>query len=288
MKKKLLLLSFVCITFLANAQQTTIWSENFDTQNLSAWTIIDANGDGFIWQPMQMVGDDWQPIGTPYLHSTSYTQYNDIGNIFPDNWAITPLIDLSQVTPGDAIKLNWAIVDSAYSWNPHPNNEHYAVYIAESNDTVSFIKEGIKYAEYNTPEIYTIRTIDITEYIGKSIYIAFRHFNVSDSIAVPFSSAVQIDDMSVISTPATSISKYTYNQELSIFPNPVDENFGLCLPNNFNILKSKVEILSLTGNVVARYNKYSSKINVKNLPSGIYNVRVNDGEHFAVTKMIKK
>lgn len=211
MKNKLLLLSFVCTTLLAHAQlPTTIWSENFDTENISAWTLIDADGDGFKWITAQMLGPNFQPIGTPFLTSVSYTQYNNIGDVFPDNWAITPAIDLSSVSTGNVIQLQWAIVDSAYSWNPHPNNEHYAVYIAESNDTVSFIEAGIKFAEYNTPQIYTIRNIDISEYVGKSIYIAFRHFNVSDSIAVPFSSSVEIDDMKIVTWPNTlSISPTT-------------------------------------------------------------------------------
>lgn len=288
MKKKLLLLSFVCITFLVHAQQTTIWSENFDTENLSDWTLIDADGDGFNWQTIQMLGPNWQPIGTPFLSSNSYTQYNGIGNMFPDNWAITPAIDLSSVTPGETVKLNWAIVDSAYSWNPSPNNENYAVYIAETKDTVAFIGGGIKYTEHNTPIVYTVRTLDISEYVGKTIYIAFRHYNVSDSIQVPFSSSVEFDDMSVIAGTIASIPKYMSNQELSVYPNPVNESFELKLSDKFNILKSKVEIMELTGNVVTNYNEYRNKIFVKNLPSGVYIVRVNDGEHYAIRKLIKK
>jgi len=123
MKKQLLLLGFICLAFLTRAQQTTIWSENFNTENLSNWTLIDADGDGLYFATTQMLGPNWEPIGTPFLYSLSYTQYMGMGNVFPDNWAITPAIDLSSVNPGETIKLNWAIVDSAYSWNPSPNNE---------------------------------------------------------------------------------------------------------------------------------------------------------------------
>jgi len=199
MKKSFLFLSILLFFLTAYSQhsKTTIWSENFDSEDLSAWTLLDGDNDGFLFRTIQMLGPDFEPIGTPFLVSCSYTQFDNIGHVFPFNWAITPAIDLSSVSPGELIQLNWALVDSAYSWNPSPNNENYSVYIAEENDTLAFIEAGIKFTEHNLPLPYTLRSLDISEFAGKSIYIAFRHYNVSDSIDIPFSSSLQIDDISV-------------------------------------------------------------------------------------------
>jgi len=190
-----------------NAQITTIWSENFDEEDLSGWTLVDGDGDGWGFATAQMLDNNWSPIGTPFLYSLSYTQYDNIGDVFPDNWAITPLVDLSSVPVGSLVQLNWSIVDSTCTWNPSPNNENYSIYIAESTDTNEFISAGVKYNESNTPVSYTVRTLNLSDYAGKKIYIAFRHHDVSDAIAVPFSSSIEFDDMSVTVEPDNSLAE---------------------------------------------------------------------------------
>lgn len=199
MKKSFSLFCLLTLAFFGFAQQSklTIWSENFNTENLSAWTLIDGDGDGWNFYTSQLLGPDWQPIGTPFLRSVSFTQFDDIGHVFPDNWAITPAIDLSAVNASELIQLNWTLVGGESSFNPSPNNEKYAIYIAEVNDTTAFIQEGIKFTESDLPYAHTMRSLDISEYAGKVIYIAIRHFDLTDEYEVPFSSSLQIDDMSV-------------------------------------------------------------------------------------------
>lgn len=286
MKKKLLLLLFTCGILLSNAQVTTIWSENFDAENLSGWTLIDADGDEMNWGTTQMLDDNWQPIGTPFLYSLSYTQFMDIGNVFPDNWAITPAIDLTSLAIGSQINLNWAIVDSAYSWNPSPNNENYAIYIAESNDTTAFINSGIKYTERNTPIVYTERTLDISDFAGKVIYIAFRHYNVSDEIAVPFSSSVEFDDMSV-TAGTSSISDYEKNTTCTVFPNPANNQLTI----DFGKQKMKeVAVIDIVGKEIKRIEINSSDyiLDVSDLTKGVYLIKLTSDEGIIAKKIIKQ
>jgi hypothetical protein len=286
MKKNLLLLLFTCGILLSNAQITTIWSENFDTEDLSEWTLIDADGDGFNWGTTQMLDDDWQPIGTPFFYSLSYTQYMDIGNVFPDNWAITPAIDLTSLATDSQIQLNWAIVDSAYSYNPSPNNENYAIYIAESNDTTAFINGGIKYTEQNTPIAYTERTLDISDFAGKVIYIAFRHYNVSDEVAVPFSSSVEFDDMS-ITAGSSSISGYEKNITCSVFPNPANNQVTI----DFGKQKMKeVAVIDIIGKEIKRIEINSSDyiLDVSDLPKGVYLIKLTSDDGIIAKKIIKQ
>ena len=289
MKKKLLLMCFVCATYFANAQQTIIWSENFNTENLSGWTLIDANGDGYKWGTSQNLGNDWQPIGTPFLYSLSYTQYLDLGNLYPDDWAITPAINLSAVNQGETINFSWYLNDTVSTpLTPFPNNENYAVYIAESNDTTAFIASGIKFTESNIPITYTLRSIDLSEFAGKTIYIAFRHYNCADSIVVSGpNSEVDIDDMKITIGNPSSVIDHALNSEISISPNPANKSFKLSLPSNFVAEKTKVEIIDITGKIMSCFIANTTTYDISDLATGFYLVCVSDGEKTAYTKLIK-
>jgi hypothetical protein len=287
--KNFLLFAFTVAVSVVNAQQT-IWSENFDVEDLSAWTLIDGDRDGFNFGTTQMVefiDGGFTPIGTPFLYSMSYTQFDSIGNVFPDNWAITPQIQLGAVAEGEKITLSWAIVDSAYSWNPSPNNENYAIYIATTNDTSAFIAGGVKYTESNTPIVYTVRTLDLTEYAGQSIYIAFRHYNVSDANVVTFSASLEIDDMSIYSG-GVSVSANESKSAITLFPNPVKSTFHLTIPDGFDVTGTNLEIVDLSGKVVAHFDNLQEKYEVDNLSSGIYIARISDAKHSISVKLVKE
>jgi len=289
MKKNLMLALLLWLSIITDIQSQTIWSDNFNDDNIDDWTLIDGDGDGFNFQTIQMLGG-WppSPIGTPFLSSTSYTQYNNIGNVFPDNWAITPAIDLTSVGPDKNVSLQWAIVDSATSWNPYPNNENYAIYIAETKDTNDFISGGIKFTEHNLPIIYTVRVLDVSEFIGKTIYIAFRHYNVSDSVEVPFSSSLELDDMSVFISISSSVQPANFNTDLMIYPNPADGLIEVATPSGFNAHLTTYELLGITGNIIATFNSNNGKINLSNIPSGVYILKATDGQHTTVQKLVRK
>lgn len=175
------------------------WQENFNSNELGGgWTLIDGNNDSFNWQVLQELdGPNFTPVGTPYLSSASFTTYLNIGPMNPDNWAITPPINIQGVRPGEVLELSWDVNIGIFT--PVPNNENYAVYV--SNDPVTSLMEM-------SEPVYTARnavngkiTVDLTEYAEQTIFIGFRHFDVKEDVQVTFDSSIGIDNIKVATRP---------------------------------------------------------------------------------------
>ena len=137
--------------------QIAFW--NFDENSLEedGWTVVDADGDGKNWERVWY--DNYH--STPYsLRSGSY-----IGGILtPDNWAITPAVEI----PEDGAYLTYYVENYSSSYP-----ETYRVYVGTSNgiDSMEPVTEDI------TPSSaeYEMQTIDLADYAGETVYIAFRN-----------------------------------------------------------------------------------------------------------------
>src|SRR5690606_30363512 len=187
---KKLLLSVAFLSVIATNAQTVVWSENFDDLDISDWTLVDADGDSFDWEIVQFVDQVTElPIGTPQLQSASYSNQFEIA-LTPDNWAISPVIDLSAYSAGSTVTLNWLVQAVDASWDV----ENYTVYVSTSNDPAVMLTSDVTFSEttLNGVNELTPRTLNISEFAGQSaVYIAFRHYDVSDQFSM------QIDDVSV-------------------------------------------------------------------------------------------
>lgn len=74
--------------------------------------------------------------------------------------------------------------------------------------------------------------------------------------------------------------------KISIFPNPVKDLLEIDMPNN--LLIKKIELLDINGNLLFTSN-FSKTINVNNLKSGFYILRLIDAQnHFIHCSMIKE
>lgn len=201
MRRNLLLLFALATAFL-HAQQTIVWEEDFNTEDISAWTLINADGatapwGDVTWDTHQFLDANFQPIDTPFLFNSSFTMYDDWGHQNPDDWAITPAIDLTAIPNGENIELSWAMVFQPNTMTPFPNGENYSVYIATSNSAEAMLVGGVKYNESNIPVVYTTRNLNISEYAGQIIYIGFRQHDVDNSITPALMSGIGIDDVTI-------------------------------------------------------------------------------------------
>src|SRR5690554_3068841 len=169
MRKKLLLASllFAGGLFTMNAQ-TTDWSDDFNDEDISDWTLIDSDGDGLQWGDMFYVTDiGGQPVTATGLVSRSWQGVP----LTPDNWAITPAIDLTGAS--GAITLKWKVETAK---NPEWNAEHYTVYVATANTIGDFQASSVLFSEtYSGDGNQQNKTLDISSFAGETIYIAFRH-----------------------------------------------------------------------------------------------------------------
>lgn len=145
------------------------FSETFDNQAaFDAWTKIDANNDGANWTYVEYGA----PSVTGVATSESWSQGS--GAITPDNYLISPAINLSSMT--GAIAMDWDVYAQDQTWP----NEYYSVIVATGNDiaamnagTVVFSETMQAYGGYQT------RTVDLSSFSG-TIYVAFRHHNCND------------------------------------------------------------------------------------------------------------
>ena len=76
-------------------------------------------------------------------------------------------------------------------------------------------------------------------------------------------------------------------RKLSIFPNPVKSSLSMNFGETLN--KLEVEILTNTGQLIRKVkpNLSNPKINVSNLPAGMYILRITTEKYFSIKKLIK-
>ena len=159
----------------------TIFREQFDDPDLEddfppeGWALVDRDGDGHNWY--------WDSFGgEQYIMSDSWLSGTGEA-LTPDNWIITPQIDLSNV---DGADLEFYVTPRASG--PEFRTENYSVLVSVTgNDPADF--ETI-YTERLQPDmenwVWELRNVNLSQFAGEQVYIAFRHHDSSDlwSIAI--------------------------------------------------------------------------------------------------------
>ncbi len=139
------------------------------TDPIACWTILDADGDGYSWDPLVFSTSEQAHTGSGCISSASYI--NGPGVLEPDNWLISPQIYLPQ---GNGFTLSFFVgaVDQNYF------AEHYGVYISTTGMNPS---DFTLLQQYNVTTVdWTQKTINLDSYAGQHVYIAFRHYEVTD------------------------------------------------------------------------------------------------------------
>lgn len=273
MRKITLLLSLLLIGFTSHAQ-TTVWSDNFDDEDISDWTLTDSDGDGNNWGDQFVITDASGGFVTPVsLISRSWLS----APLTPDNWAVSPAIDLSGAS--GTITVSWVTQVAAASWD----QEKYSIHVGTSSDIATLENSATSMTETlglaDDLGIPSNHTLDISALAGEPmVYIAFRHFDVTDM------DYLSIDDLTVEATTlsinefdANSFS-YSYNKDLKTLD--LDSS-------NFAI--NNVEIYSLQGQSVLSksLSNTNESIDVSSLNVGLYLVKVNINDNIKTIKFVK-
>ena len=153
------------------------------------WIFVDADEDGWNWF-WNLNTSGYEEIesyeGSGMIMSHSYE--NNTGVLTPDNWAISPAIDLSEAGEDAIVSLY------AMGQDKSDNNEHFAIYAGTTNnpDEMTQISE-----ELVTPgKIWTQFTAELTDFIGEEeVYIAIRHFNTTDMYILDVDHVEILDDL---------------------------------------------------------------------------------------------
>ncbi len=172
----------------------TIFEANLTAGIPAGWTTIDADGDGFNWESAQ-IGDDIIIVSSASYDNPTYTP------LTPDNWLITPQIDLGGTLSA------WL-----YGQDANYAAEHFAIYLSTTGtETTDFTT--LLVPETVATGTSTEYTADLSAYEGQKGYIAIRHFNVTDMFRLNLDKFGIFYDWQTIATtdPTATISGLATN-----------------------------------------------------------------------------
>ena len=211
-------------------QAQNLLSEDFENGIPSTWLNIDADNDGNSWLSSAGVsgvsghnGSDGCAFSCSYYNGTVLT---------PNNWLITPAVTLT----GAATLTFWvAAQDASYA------AEHYGVYISTNGGT-STSDFTLLYEETldanggaRVQGTWKQKTVNLANYSGQTIRIAFRHFNCTDMFYM------NIDDVVIFAQPT----------DPTIVANPTALDFGTIILGNNGSAQTNVQSYNLTAGVTA-------------------------------------
>ena len=166
MKKILLPVSALMISMGLSAQ--TYFSEDFST-GLGGWTLTDSDADGNDWAVFtsQAPNDAFGDCMTSASWNTN--------PLTPDNWVVSSAISIPGGAPNAFLK--WKVYAQDQAWTA----ENYTVYVATASDIATLGASTTTFTEVLTTSAgFMDRSLDLSAFIGQTIYVAFRHHNVTD------------------------------------------------------------------------------------------------------------
>ena len=172
----------VKITAKNGAATFDTFSEGFEGGAIPAgWLNVDYDGDTYIWQNVST--PEWPShSGLQSAMSESYINSPGPGAITPDNWLITPALTASATSV-----LTYWVAGQDPDWAA----EHIEVWISTTGTTVptAFTDQVDEYT--CDSDVFVMNTVNLASYTGDTIYIAFRHCEVTDQYQI------KIDDITV-------------------------------------------------------------------------------------------
>ncbi len=229
--------------------QALPFTEGFESELAECWQNIDNDGDGNTWRSEE--GTETKPAHSGNYSYSSESYINNLGALTPDNWLITPALAI----PAEGATLAWWVA----AQDPNYPADHYEVKVSTSATMSTFTSV---YDETIASGDWEERTVNLNNYAGQTIYIAFVHNNCTDNFRM------KIDDISV--TPGVGIRDN--DNTVSVYPNPANNIINVNAASNINM----VEVFNMMGQRVAAYdaNDTNVQINTTALNNGMYMMRI--------------
>jgi hypothetical protein len=247
-------------------------AESFESDTLpECWTVLNEDANLFFW----FIDNGPEAFeGQRMMRNASFLQ--GFGAIGTDDWLISP-----PRVVGENDSLYYVV--SAFS-ETFPN-EFYSVLVAvnstEPDDFVELFSETLSSTEWKG------RSIDLSDYAGQTVYIAFRHHNsfdqsslLLDAIALP---GVELENCDVVLSARSS-----EKTEFSLFPNPSNGQVTVGGSNFAGM--SNLQVFDLTGSLVYQQviviNNDSQSIDLSNLERGAYLISISNDSQTGTEKLI--
>ena len=260
MKKITFLLTMIFVVSLGYAQQSA-FTDDFTDETYPGWTFYDEDGDGNFWGDLNQIGDgDGGFITPPSLISRSWQG----SPLTPDNWAVSPAIDLSSAS--GTITVDYITQVAAQAWD----QETYSVYVTTTDDFTTIQAE--------TPIFTTTlgdgaggipqetHTHDISSFAGESeVYITFRHFNTTDM------DFIAIHELNVF-VETLSNNEFVVENDFVHF---IDNNkLNIQASTQFN----EIQIFDISGKQIINNElngTTEAQIDINTLNTGVYIAKIN-------------
>ena len=235
--------------------ENTPFMEDFESELSACWLNIDNDGDGYTW----MSTLDFSGILSAHSGDGAYISesYNSAaGALTPDNWLITPAINI----PSTGGYISWwvAAQDADYA------ADHYDVKVS-TNGSTNLSDFTTIYSETLSTTEWLMKSITLNpSYNGQTIRVAFVHNNCTDMFIM------KIDD--ILIGEGVGINAVEENS-VNIYPNPANNVINVNATSNI----SNVEVYTIAGQKVGDFtaNSTYTAISTSNLTSGLYLMKIH-------------
>ena len=178
------------LPFGGGATTTDILFEDFE--DVTGWSIIDADGDTFTWGIYNSTGFNFDTTTHQYSGvmalSESYDLFTaatagNVGALTPDNYLISP----EMTIPSNATDVNFSYIIGSID-NDTYYKEHYSIYFAtDITSTATIIAGTVLENNREIPANGTeLRTHNVPALAGATGHFVIRHHNVTDELGLGF------------------------------------------------------------------------------------------------------
>ena len=264
--KKITLMLFALIASFTMKAQTEIFLDEFEDDTFLGWTFYDEDGDNNNWGDINQIGDT-----PPSLISRSWQG----DPLTPDNWAVSPAIDLSSAS--GEIDLEYVTLVAPQAWD----EEKYSLYVSTTDDFTSI--QGLTplvtevLGDAGNTGVPVTHNYDLSAFAGEeTVYIVFRHFDCVDMdyLAIDYVK-VEAETLSNNEFESVKLSHFYNAGQLTI-----QSSFNLDNVSLYNALGQEVLTKDLNSN--------NASVNVSSLSTGLYIAKVGSGDQVNTFKFVKQ
>jgi hypothetical protein len=280
MKLELLIISLlVCIVSLGQNESTNL--ESFELSLLpECWSLIDEDQDGYNWDVSYQVLDEngitvSGNTGVGYITSASFD--NAEGVLNPDNYLVLPQLDIQ---PNEDLSFYVGAIDPSYFL------ENYSVLLSTTGNNPEDFTDTLL-TEVLAAHVFQFREIDLFDYEGMQVYIAFNHHNSSNQFQIRLDDVLYpttLEECEILVSLAEIGDEFV---ELKIFPNPSQGIFTL---ENSDSRIEEIIVFGATGIQVwnQQYSdrSQSQRVDLSNLSKGVYTMKVKTDEYTTSKRVI--
>ena len=196
---------------------------DFEDGSIDGWTTIDADGDNYTWRTSAEYMEPGQGNNGSQHYVLSESFNNQFAEVlYPDNYFVT--VEKYAIKEDSELSFYVCAQDGEFA------AEHYGIAISlagntNPNDFTMIWEETLEGDGARDRQTkWSLRTIDLSNYAGREIHIAFRHFNCHDQYML------DIDDITLATSKTreedvlTPMGVLVFRNGELITPEPITEN----------------------------------------------------------------